>query len=84
MSAPKWLTHFGLSSSPFTEAIADEDLWVPSSRRPGGSPPGRARRWPSSLGAGAAALRDGHRSRGVPRAGYAVAISIRAGITQPR
>ena len=33
MSAPKWLTHFGLSRSPFTKAIADEDLWVPSSRK---------------------------------------------------
>lgn len=33
MSAPKWLTHFGLASPPFTKAIADEDLWVPSSRQ---------------------------------------------------
>ena len=33
MSAPKWLTHFGLSRFPFTKAIADEDLWVPSSRK---------------------------------------------------
>ena len=32
MSAPKWLTHFGLSSPPATLAVADEDLWVPSSR----------------------------------------------------
>lgn len=32
MSAPKWLTHFGLKSPPFTKAIADDDLWVPTSR----------------------------------------------------
>lgn len=33
MTLPRWLTHFGLSSSPFTKDIADEDLWVPSSRK---------------------------------------------------
>ncbi|MFK7990444.1 MAG: ExeA family protein [Sandaracinaceae bacterium] len=32
MSAPRWLTHFGLQSPPFTKAVADEDLWVPTSR----------------------------------------------------
>ncbi len=32
MSAPRWLIHFGLTSPPFTKAVADADLWVPSSR----------------------------------------------------
>jgi len=33
MSAPRWLTHFGLSAPPFSKAIADADLWVPTSRQ---------------------------------------------------
>lgn len=33
MSAPRWLAHFGLSAPPFTKAVADADLWVPSSRK---------------------------------------------------
>ena len=32
MTVPRWLTHFGLKSPPFTKAVADEDLWVPTSR----------------------------------------------------
>ncbi len=28
----RWLTHFGLSAPPFAKAIADDELWVPSSR----------------------------------------------------
>lgn len=33
MSSPQWLSHFGLSTAPFSKAIADADLWVPSSRQ---------------------------------------------------
>ena len=29
----RWLTHFGLSAAPFAKAVADDDLWVPSSRQ---------------------------------------------------
>ena len=32
MSAPRWLTHFGLARPPFSKVVADEELWVPSSR----------------------------------------------------
>lgn len=32
MSAPSWCEHFGLASAPFTKAVDDDDLWVPSSR----------------------------------------------------
>jgi len=28
----RWLTHFGLSAPPFAKAVADDELWVPSSR----------------------------------------------------
>jgi type II secretory pathway predicted ATPase ExeA len=34
MSRPQWMGHFGLSAPPFSKAIADGDLWVPSSRKP--------------------------------------------------
>jgi general secretion pathway protein A len=33
MSTPRWLSHFGLKSVPFTKDIIDHDLWVPSSRK---------------------------------------------------
>lgn len=33
MSA-RWLTHFDFDEAPFSKAIGDADLWVPSSRRP--------------------------------------------------
>lgn len=33
MSAPRWISHFGLSAPPFSKEIGDADLWVPSSRR---------------------------------------------------
>lgn len=33
MSTPRWLSHFGLERAPFTKAVADADLWVPSSRQ---------------------------------------------------
>jgi general secretion pathway protein A len=29
----KWLAHFSLKEQPFTKELADQDLWVPSSRR---------------------------------------------------
>ena len=32
MSAPRWLSHFGLKASPFGKEVADSKLWVPSSR----------------------------------------------------
>ncbi len=32
MSKPRWQSHFGLATSPFTKTIADTELWVPSSR----------------------------------------------------
>ncbi|MAQ14983.1 MAG: general secretion pathway protein GspA [Sandaracinus sp.] len=28
----RWLTHFGLDAPPFAKAVADDELWVPSSR----------------------------------------------------
>ena len=33
MSRPRWLTHFGFDAPPFHKDIADEQLWVPSSRQ---------------------------------------------------
>lgn len=33
MSAPRWLSHFGLSQSPFSKEIGDAELWVPQSRK---------------------------------------------------
>lgn len=30
---PRWLSHFGLSESPFAKNIEDDDLWIPSSRQ---------------------------------------------------
>lgn len=33
MSVSRWLTHFGLSAPPFSKAVADADLWVPTSRQ---------------------------------------------------
>ncbi len=32
MSAPQWLRHFKLSFSPFCKDLADDDLWLPSSK----------------------------------------------------
>ena len=32
MSAPQWLSHFKLSVSPFSKDLADDDLWLPSSK----------------------------------------------------
>lgn len=32
MSKPAWLEHLGFEFAPFSKVIADEDLWVPSSR----------------------------------------------------
>jgi len=32
MSRPRWLTHFGFDGPPFSKELADEQLWVPSSR----------------------------------------------------
>jgi general secretion pathway protein A len=34
MTPPRWLSHFGFKATPFTKEIADQDLWVPSSRKP--------------------------------------------------
>lgn len=33
MSRPQWLAHFGFEAPPFHKDIADEQLWVPSSRQ---------------------------------------------------
>ena len=33
MSAPRWISHFGLKMVPFAKDIVDHDLWVPSSRK---------------------------------------------------
>jgi type II secretory pathway predicted ATPase ExeA len=33
MSRPRWLAHFGFDAPPFSKEIADEQLWVPSSRQ---------------------------------------------------
>ena len=33
MSAPRWISHFGLKMVPFAKDILDHDLWVPSSRK---------------------------------------------------
>jgi general secretion pathway protein A len=32
MSRPRWLSHFGFDGPPFSKELADEQLWVPSSR----------------------------------------------------
>ena len=32
MTAPSWLQHFGLSVSPFSKDLADDDLWLPASK----------------------------------------------------
>lgn len=33
MSGPRWISYFALKAAPFSKEIADQDLWVPSSRR---------------------------------------------------
>lgn len=33
MGQPRWLTAFGLSEAPFSKDIADDDLWMPQSRK---------------------------------------------------
>lgn len=33
MSTPRWLSHFGLSSPPFSKEVGDSELWVPQSRK---------------------------------------------------
>lgn len=33
MSAPRWLSHFGLDAAPFSKDIEDSKLWVPASRK---------------------------------------------------
>lgn len=33
MSRSTWLSHFGLTSPPFTKDLADDQLWLPSSRK---------------------------------------------------
>ena len=33
MSAPRWLTAFGLSRAPFSKGLGDAELWVPASRK---------------------------------------------------
>jgi general secretion pathway protein A len=32
MPAPQWLRHFKLSASPFSKDLADDDLWLPTSK----------------------------------------------------
>ena len=33
MTAPRWLSHFGLERQPFSKDVDDGDLWLPSSRK---------------------------------------------------
>lgn len=33
MRTPAWLRHFGLSASPFSKDLPDDDLWLPTSRK---------------------------------------------------
>ncbi|MBW2462197.1 MAG: general secretion pathway protein GspA, partial [Deltaproteobacteria bacterium] len=33
MTTPHWLRHFGLNEAPFSKALPDGDLWLPTSKK---------------------------------------------------